>query len=346
MSLRQRRINYILGGPVQAEIENRKISGEHPLAEFNTFVTSNDARLVGTNCARPGSPTSLRRRMALAWQMSAKTNDCDVVVTSGEDIGFLLALASLVRHVRRPIWIVIHGSYFSSRKFALIAPVMRRAGHVRFLCLSESLRRQMVEVHGVPTGRCHNAGYGVDTCFFRPGARSDLPLVLGAGSAHRDYQTLISAVDGLEVPLRIAAGSLWRPQAAELGTLQLPPNVDVGSAEGYVALRALYERASFVVVPLHPARFACGYAVIAEAMAMGKAVVTTRTEAPSDFLVEGETGFYVDAGDVDGLRDKIRHLLEDTALARRMGEAGAHRMQENFSLDAYCRTIERAIRTA
>lgn len=346
MSLTGQRINYVLGGPVQAEIEGRKISGEYPRSDFNAFVAGNDAKLVGTERARSGSPTSLRRRMALAWQMSRETRDYDVLVTSGEDIGFPLALASLARRVRRPIWIVVHGSYLSSRKFALIAPLIRRAGHVHFLCLSESLRRQMVDVHGFPADRCHNAGYGVDTSFFRPAASSDTPLVLSAGSANRDYQTLIAAVDGLDVPLRIAADSLWRPKAADLGAMQLPANVDVGSAGGYTGLRTLYERASFVVVPLHPARFACGYAVIAEAMAMGKAVVTTRTEAPSDFVVEGETGFYVEAGDVGALRDRIRRLLDDTSLARRMGQAGAARMQDKFSLDDYCKTIERVIRAA
>ena len=119
--------------------------------------------------------------------------------------------------------------------------------------------------------------------------------------------------------------------------------MEVGSAGSYVGLRALYGRASFVVVPLHAARHASGYAVIAEAMAMGKAVIATRTEAPSDLIVEGETGLYVPAGDVGALREAIMALLGDPARTHAMGLAGARRMQDLFGLDSYCATMERFI---
>jgi glycosyltransferase involved in cell wall biosynthesis len=155
---------------------------------------------------------------------------------------------------------------------------------------------------------------------------------------------LIAATEGTGAQLRIAADSLWRPTGSGLDASVVPAHVDVGSAGNYLALRALYARASFVVVPLHQARFASGYAVIAEAMAMGKAVITTRTEAPSDLLIEGETGFYTEPGDVAGLHDKIVLLLNDPARAQAMGAAGAARMHEQFSLEAYCNRIESLIK--
>ena len=333
---------YVLGGPLQPNIEMRKLGGEQPLAEFNVFATRNGTQIVGTDQVGGGHPTSMRRRIALAWRITSRRLDYDALLASGEDIGIPLLLCSLLRRVRKPVWIILHGSYLEGRKFALIAPMLRRAGHVHFLCLSEALQHRMIR-DGFPAGRCHNAGYGVDTNFFHPRGAADGRLVLAAGSANRDYRTLVSAVDGLDVSLRIAADSLWRPKAADVDTAALPDSVEVGSAGDYLGLRDLYGRASFVVVPLHPARYASGYAVIAEAMAMGKAIISTQVEAHSDLIVEGETGFYTKAGDVAALREKIALLLDDPALARRMGEAAARRMQEKFSLDAYCHRMERII---
>ncbi len=336
----KRRVSYVLGGPLQPDIEQRKLAGEQPVSEFNMFSMRNAARIVSTDQVRPGSPTSLRRRIALSRLVTGNGADHDVLLASGEDIGVPLALASLVRRVAKPIWIILHGFSLDNRKFAAVTPVLRRARHVRYLCLSESLRRRMVEVHGFDDARCHNAGYGIDTAFFQPGDAAGEPLVVAAGSANRDYGTLIAATEGLDVPVRVAADSLWRPKPAEIDLTVLPPSVEVGSAGSYLGLRALYQRASFVVVPLHAAHHASGYAVIGEAMAMGKAVITTRTEAPSDLIVEGKTGFYTKPGDIEELRDRITMLLNNPIRAREMGLAGARRMQREFSLDAYCRTIE------
>ena len=71
------------------------------------------------------------------------------------------------------------------------------------------------------------------------------------------------------------------------------------------ACAGLYAESACVVVPLYDAVHACGYAVIAEAMAMGKPVITTRIAGRGDYIIEGETGFYVPPGDAAALRDRI-----------------------------------------
>ena len=340
-----KRVYYVLGGPLQPDIETRKLEGEQPLAEFNVFATRNGTQVLGTDQVVGGHPISMRRRIVLARSLSRRRPDYDALLASGEDIGIPLSLFSLLGRARKPIWIILHGSYLEGRKFALIAPILRRTQHVHFLCLSEALRQRMVG-EGFPDGRCHNAGYGVDTNFFRSGGTCEGRLVLAAGSANRDYRTLVSAVEGLDASLRVAADSLWRPRPADVDEATLSDAIVVGSAGDYAGLRELYRRARFVVVPLHPARHASGYAVIAEAMAMGKAVISTRIEAHSDLIVDGETGFYTKACDVADLREKIALLLDDSALARRMGEAAAKRMEEKFSLDAYCERMEQIIQAS
>jgi glycosyltransferase involved in cell wall biosynthesis len=68
------------------------------------------------------------------------------------------------------------------------------------------------------------------------------------------------------------------------------------------------------VIPLLDVTFACGYAVIVEAMAMGKAVIATRTQAPSDLIEDGVSGIYVPPGDVAAMRREIEKLLSNPNL--------------------------------
>jgi glycosyltransferase involved in cell wall biosynthesis len=78
-------------------------------------------------------------------------------------------------------------------------------------------------------------------------------------------------------------------------------------------------------------------------MAMGKPVVTTRIDAHSDFVDEDATGYYVDAGDSNALRDRIQRLLDNPDVAAKMGEASRKKAEVMCSLDAYCSRIETAM---
>jgi glycosyltransferase involved in cell wall biosynthesis len=214
--------------------------------------------------------------------------------------------------------------------------------NIHFLCLSESLRQRLITL-GISKDQAHNAGYGVDTNFFAPRPSSQAQVIVSAGTASRDYMTLVEASKDLGVELKIAASSRWHEMATELDDYEPPPHVEAKSYGNYMNLRDLYSRAAFVVVPLFPAVHACGYAVIAEAMSMGKAVIVSRTESPSDFVLDSETGFYVTPGDVAELRDKMQTLLEYPDRVRSMGEAARARMQEQFSVDAYAERMEKIV---
>ena len=334
------RVCYVIGGPLQRPVEDRKKAGLQPLSEFNVFIARNGARLASTDESRFGAPMSWTRRFALASKLAWSASPGDVFVASGEDIGLPLALATATRRDAPRVWITLHGSYLGTSKFNNVAPVLKHARHVGFLCLSESLRRQLVDDYGFPPSRCFAPGYGVDTEFFQHRPQVNENLIVSAGSSNRDYPTLVAATAGLGVPVRIAADSLWRPKAAELGGVAVPAGVEVASAGDYVGLRALYGAASVVVVPLHPSRFASGFAVIAEAMAMGRVVVATATEGRSDLIVDGETGVYTAPGDVAGLRRVLTSLLDDPARREEMGSAASARMNREFSLEAYCERME------
>ncbi len=84
-------------------------------------------------------------------------------------------------------------------------------------------------------------------------------------------------------------------------------------------LRDLYARSRFVVVPLHASDTDNGVTVILEAMAMGKAVICSRTRGQVDVIQEGVTGIYVPVGDAAALRAAILSLWAEPQRAQQMG---------------------------
>jgi colanic acid/amylovoran biosynthesis glycosyltransferase len=67
---------------------------------------------------------------------------------------------------------------------------------------------------------------------------------------------------------------------------------------------------------------------IAEAMATGVPVVSTRHSGIPEGVLDGVTGLLVEESDVDGMADAFARLLADPALAARMGAAGrAHALR-------------------
>jgi phosphatidylinositol alpha-1,6-mannosyltransferase len=70
--------------------------------------------------------------------------------------------------------------------------------------------------------------------------------------------------------------------------------------------------------------------VFLEANATGKPVIGGRSGGTADAIVEGKTGFRVDASQLDELTATLRMLLTDTNLRRQLGNAGRERVQREF----------------
>lgn len=113
----------------------------------------------------------------------------------------------------------------------------------------------------------------------------------------------------------------------------------------YLGFRADAERvmaaADVVVCSSH---FESYGMVNVEAMASGKPVVSTRRGGPSETVVDGETGFLVDAGDDASLAARVVELLRDADLRQRMGAAGRARAERLFSAASMAETFEAVLR--
>ena len=81
-------------------------------------------------------------------------------------------------------------------------------------------------------------------------------------------------------------------------------------------LKLLYSKASIVVVPSFEESFSL---VIAEAMATGTPVISTPTGLAADHIIDFRNGFIVNGLNPYELAEKVRMLMEDDNLRRRIG---------------------------
>ncbi len=72
---------------------------------------------------------------------------------------------------------------------------------------------------------------------------------------------------------------------------------------------------------------------IIEAMSAGLPVVTGRSGGVVDSIIDGETGFLVEPGDIDEHAERLLQLAVDPGLRARMGEMALERVRNNFSIE-------------
>ncbi|MFA7488539.1 MAG: glycosyltransferase, partial [Lysobacteraceae bacterium] len=71
---------------------------------------------------------------------------------------------------------------------------------------------------------------------------------------------------------------------------------------------------------------------ILEAMAMGRAVITTDAPGCRETVVEGENGFLVPPKSVDALVDAMRKFITDPSLAQRMGARSRQIAEDKYDV--------------
>jgi len=86
--------------------------------------------------------------------------------------------------------------------------------------------------------------------------------------------------------------------------------------------------------------------IVLEAMAAGVPVVASAVGGIPDQIGHGEAGILVPPSDPDALGEALGALLQDPAYARRLGEAGRRRTENEFSHETLVRRIEAVYRAA
>ncbi|MGA0582324.1 MAG: glycosyltransferase family 4 protein [Castellaniella sp.] len=71
---------------------------------------------------------------------------------------------------------------------------------------------------------------------------------------------------------------------------------------------------------------------VLEAMAIGRAVVTTDAPGCRETVIDGVNGYLVPVGSGDGLADAMRRFLVEPSLARKMGEQSRRMVEERYDV--------------
>ena len=74
--------------------------------------------------------------------------------------------------------------------------------------------------------------------------------------------------------------------------------------------------------------------VVMEAMACGRAVVSTDAGDVPYLVEDGKTGFVIGRGDNTTFADRVVELLTDRELCQRMGQAARAKAEQEFGLDS------------
>lgn len=334
--------------------------------------------------------------IALVWASFCRRHAYDVFYTDTELLGLPLSMllklsvtcSERLRHVTLSHYI----SPLKKRIFFYLGV----GSHIDTVIVHCASQWMLATKHlHIPAKRVVKLPYFVDEQFWRPVAYEAIgddtvktsgtghyPIICAAGLEFRDYPTLLTAINGLDVHVciaacsafvrrQISANSLSETTVRPASFLNLPPNVTVASYN-YMTMRRLYAASQFVVVPLQETDFQAGIAVILEAMAMGKAVIVSGTRGQTDVLRDPRndgrgpvvrewwsgfldvpgiaetlgslpTGFYVTPGDPDELRERIQYLLDHPAMAEELGRNGRRVVEAYFGLDAFTRRFAAAI---
>ncbi|MGZ4790269.1 MAG: glycosyltransferase family 4 protein [Ilumatobacteraceae bacterium] len=342
-----KRVGITVSGTIPADLSPSVDAGLRPRADYVVLADRLGADLIDhAEANRRAGPMAkviqkvAGRNVLLAWTCFRSRKRYDAILTDGEQVGIPYAALCLVSRRRsRPAHsMIVH--VMSVRKKVIVFKALGLRRRVDRMFVYASWQREFaIKRLRMPPEHVRLTSFMVDTAFFATERVMPAPrrMICAAGLEFRDYDTLVEAVRGLDVEVVIAAASPWSKRSSGVdGTL--PPNVTVCKLNLF-DLRQLYADALFVVVPLRATEFQAGVTTILEAMAMSRAVVCTKTSGQTDVIAHGETGLYVDPGDVRALRDAIRLLLDDPKEASRLGEAGRQWVVANADVSLYADRI-------
>jgi len=190
----------------------------------------------------------------------------------------------------------------------------------------------------IPNGVDHREFVPVDGATRRArqaalGAAGPVLTFVGRLHAQKDVATLLHAAGRLRAEwpgihvLLVGAGPEEDALRCLARGLELKEQVRF---TGGVADVIPYRDATDVFV--HPSRAEGMPGALLEAMACGLPCVATRIGGTADVITDGEDGLLVPPGDVRSLGAAIARLLEDPALARRLGARARATVEARFTM--------------
>jgi glycosyltransferase involved in cell wall biosynthesis len=142
--------------------------------------------------------------------------------------------------------------------------------------------------------------------------------VFAGGSSDRDFDTVIDAFTGTDVPVTLVCRAHQTFAQPERLSANFTVLREVDEAHYHALLRA----ADAVVVALKSAASGCGQLLYAHAMLYRVPVIATDAHGTRDVVTDGVTGLLVPPRDAQAIRSAWQRLQDDPALRARLVERG------------------------
>ncbi|SDD80667.1 glycosyltransferase family 4 protein [Sporomusa acidovorans] len=245
------------------------------------------------------------------------------------------------RRLNIPLVYTAHGVFgYNRQEMELV--------HVdKIICVSNFVRQRSLAI-GIPPERLVTIYNGIDLTKFVPQPERTLLVRREYGLQATDFVLgIVSRIKNLK-----AKGHEDMLQLLAKYSGRQTPNwrlLVVGKGKGEVELkreakrRGLGDKICFaghqtdvpqimqaMDVVVLPSDFETFGLVLAEAMAMGKPVITYAVGGTPEAIEDGVTGYLVPKGDIDVLYERINRLYTDPQLRNRMGQNGITRVRKMF----------------
>lgn len=238
------------------------------------------------------------------------------------------------------------------------------------IAVSEQMKEDVIEAYGVAPEKVKVIHNGIDPEFYKPTFNNDLlmelgidpsiPFVLFVGRITRQkgISQLISAAKyfNKDCQVVLCAGA---PDTEEIAKETEELIADLcAEREGVILISEMLPRDKIKVLYSHARVFACPslyepFGIInLEAMSCETPVVGSHVGGIPEIIVEGESGYLIPLESISrtdfnpahpetfqkAFAAKINVLLEDEALATKMGKSGRERVLKQFSWESIAKT--------
>jgi len=229
------------------------------------------------------------------------------------------------------------GSFIASTVYvaeAYFTRLFKKYHNVRFfICPS----RFLLEIHkqnGIAAEKLVYVPNAINVAGFTPQYEGGgYALFAGRLSREKGVQTLLKAIQHLDIPLKIVGSG---PLQTEFKTLAQDQNLKNITFEGYRSgeqLETLFQNAAFLVFPSE--WYENAPMTILEAYGYGKPVIGANIGGIPEMIVDGETGLLFPPGDAENLREKINQLWSNPARTAAMGKNARRRVEQMYNSELH-----------
>lgn len=236
-------------------------------------------------------------------------------------------IARASRLARRPLICTFHG-YDALSQNVDYSSLFEQAE--RLIAVSEFIRGRLID-RGAPEAKVTVAPIGIP---LRPDAprvgRGDHLLFVGRLIPQKGCADLLEALSGIDdaPPLLVIGDGPQRPELEQLAQRLRVRASFAGAREPEYVAQAMARGIAFCV----PSRREGLGMVFLEAGAARLPVISYASGGIAEAVIDGETGLLAPEGDVSALAQRLRRVIDDAELARRLGTAGRRRVESEFDI--------------